>query len=253
MIRVITGKVGAGKNLYAIQQIVRRAYAGRNVACNFRTMIENGRPLLHRILRRPVPVVRQIPSRPASSDLYSLGVGGPTEDEAGYLVLDEVGPLLNTRTWQKDGAERMRVIDWLLHSRKLRWDVDLIVQSEKLLDKQLRDAVIESKIIVKRLDRLRLLKLPLPKMHLAIERYGLDLNAPVAGREFFRGRHYYDCYDTSELLMGEGGACLPELGGASLTVPAGVTSPPCPVPDTDLQRFMRDVSLEFGLCRSVLD
>ena len=58
----------------------------------------------------------------------------------------------NSRDWQT--PERQEVIKWLLHSRKLGWDVILIVQDITLLDKQIRLALCEHVVIVKRLDRI---------------------------------------------------------------------------------------------------
>jgi len=197
-ITAVTGKVGSGKNLYAIQRIVEYAFQGRRVVANFRVDLRPLQPMLQRLLGRDCPSVEHLPGRPTYDDLRRLGKGGPREHRSGLLVLDECGPLFNARSWQD--KDRAQVIDWFLHSRKLAWDCLLIVQNIGLVDKQIRIAVIESLVTLKRLDRMRILGLPLPRVHLAVERYGTEPAAPVAQRTVFRGSRYFKAYDTTELL-----------------------------------------------------
>jgi len=197
-ITAVTGKVGSGKNLWAIERIQHYALQGRRIAANFRVDLAPIQPMMHRLLKRPVAEVEQLPGRPTFADVKALGKGGPKEHRSGLLVLDEVGPLLNARTWQD--KDRQLFIDWLLHSRKLAWDVLLIVQNIGLVDKQIRVAVVESLVTVKRFDRIRVMGLPMPRVHMAVERYGTEPQAPIAQRRFFRGTRYFDCYDTTELV-----------------------------------------------------
>jgi len=197
-VTALTGKVGSGKNLFAIMRIMQYAFQGRRVVCNFRVDLKPVRPLLHRLFNKPAPEVECIPGRPTYADVKALGKGGPREHRAGLLVLDEVGPLLNARTWQD--KDRQQFIDWMLHSRKLAWDLLLIVQNIALVDKQIRVAVIESMITCKRLDRLKMLGLPLPRVHIAIERYGTEPQAPMSERTVYRGTRFFKCYDTTELV-----------------------------------------------------
>lgn len=219
-ITAITGKVGAGKNLYAIQRIMEYAFQGRRVVANFRVDLQPLQPMLQRLLGRDCPSVELLPGRPTYDDLRALGKGGPREHRSGLLVLDECGPLFNARSWQD--KDRSSVIDWFLHSRKLAWDCLLIVQNIGLVDKQIRIAVIESMVTVRRLDRMRILGLPLPRVHLAVERYGTEPAAPIAQRTVFRGTRFFAAYDTTELLgedlteqAGEGEAGGGEAASAS--------------------------------------
>lgn len=222
-ITAITGKVGAGKNLYAIQRIMEYAFEGRRVVANFRLDLTSLQPMLQRLLGRDCPSCELLPGRPTYDDLRALGKGGPREHRSGLLVLDECGPLFNARTWQD--KDRAKVIDWFLHSRKLAWDCLLIVQNIQLVDKQIRVAVIESCVTVRRMDRLRFLGVPLPRVHLAIERYGTEPAAPIARRSVFRGTRFFNAYDTTE-LVGEDLADSPEDGEAG----SGEAAAPSPAP-----------------------
>jgi len=194
----VTGKVGSGKNLYAMRRVMEYAFEGRRVVANYAVDLRPVQPMLARLLGRECPEVERIPSRPTYEDLQGLGKGGPREHRAGLLVLDECGPLFDARNWQH--ADRAKLVNWLLHSRKLAWDVMLIVQNIGLIDKQIRIACIESCVSLRRLDRLKLLGVSLPRLHLAVERYGTEPGAPIANRQAFRGNRLFATYDTMELF-----------------------------------------------------
>lgn len=198
MITAITGKVGSGKNLYSMVVIQEYLLKGRRVVANFGVKPAELMPPMHKLFKKPVPEMEFIQGRPDYETLRSLGRGGPREHRAGLLVLDEVGPLLNARTWQD--KDRQKFIDWLLHSRKLAWDVILIVQNIGLVDKQIRTAVIESMVTCKRMDRLKMLGIPLPRVHMAVERYGTEPNAPISGRRVYQGNRYFKAYDTTAMV-----------------------------------------------------
>lgn len=210
MITAITGKVGAGKSLLMAIRIHEYLRRGRRVVANFEYDDAPVQPLLKKLLGRPVPKIEVCNYRPSVEEIIALGRGGKNEHEAGLLVLDETGGLFNAREWQN--KDRSQFIDWLLHTRKLGWDVDLGVQNIGLLDKQIRVAVVESLITCKRMDRLRvpLLGIKLPRMHMAVERYGCEINAPIAARTYYRGNRFFPCYDTQAIFQNEEQASQPQ-------------------------------------------
>src|SRR5207253_1790768 len=133
--------------------------------------------------------VQVLPDRPSRADLDAIGIGAregeEREERAGMLFVDEAGGWLNSRTWH--GADREAIIDWLTQSRKRFWDIYLIAQAPAMLDKQVREAVCEAVVRIRRFDRFRVMGVSMPRCHIAIVRYGLDSNAPVIERWFYRG------------------------------------------------------------------
>lgn len=261
-VTVVTGKMGAGKNLYACAEIEKYGRMGRRCVANFRVDLS---PLFswweRMLLHRKVPRVELISARPTYAELRELGRGGKREDVAGLLVLDETGPLFNARSWQE--KDRGSVVDWLLHTRKLGWDVLLIVQNVSLIDKQIRTAVIEMAVTVRRLDKLKVLGLVrLPRVHVATERYGCEPNAVRSSVRMFRGGRYFNAYDTQELLSdaaavdghsGAGAAARDErLQPALLPVPKGVHSVKCPPPRDALSAAFLDIAIGLGVLRTDL-
>lgn len=201
MIFIVTGKLGSGKSLLAVQRAIDYAAEGRRIAANFHidltaAALTPTRP----ISQQPVTVLSPIPT---VQELMMLGNGGDFEDMAGGLFLDECAQFLNARTWQ--GSEREQFINWLLHARKRCWDVFLIVQHERMLDKQVRDALAEYVVTIKRTDRIKFPFLPmkLPRMHIGTVRYGLDPNAMIADRWITRGALPMQCYDTRQIFSDE--------------------------------------------------
>lgn len=204
MITLLYGQPGTGKSTLSTGIILDYLRQGRRVVSNYPV---DAAPASERPKGSLVNAyVEVLPSRPSFDQLQSVGNGwfSPTdlgrEDRAGLLCIDECGPWLSSRKWNE--KDRDLVIDWLLHSRKRGWDILLIAQAPGLIDKQVREAVIESYARVRRSDRMKVpvIGVKLPRFHIAVARYGLDQNAPVLERWFYRGKIEHKCYQSYALF-----------------------------------------------------
>ena len=203
-IYLVTGKLGSGKSLACVGRIRDALKAGKRVATNLNVRVDEMFP---RAGGDKGAMVR-VPDKPTLEDLNGIGRGqeGVEDEDNGLLVLDELGAWLNTRSF--NDPERLPVIEWLLHSRKLGWDVIFIIQHPNMVDKQVREGLAEYLVTCRRTDRLRLpfvgglikmltgKKITLPQAHIGTVRYGLDPGAIVADRWWYRGRDLYGAYDT---------------------------------------------------------
>lgn len=203
----VTGKLGGGKTLFAVHQAFERLQKGLIVASNIDLFPERVLSPWHDAKR--VRLLR-IPDHPDRADLDMLGMGNTSSDETknGLLILDEAGTMLNARSFKAEG--RQDLINWFLHARKLGWDLMFISQSHAMIDKQIRDALIEYLVVVRRFDRYRIpfltwlgIKVNMPRIHFAIVRYGNTPQALVSERIFFRGNNLFDAYSTRQLVLGE--------------------------------------------------
>jgi len=212
-IYVVTGKLGNGKTLLAVRKIQEALQAGRKVATNLDLRLEKMLPDSDRFAS-----VLRIPDKPTAADLNSIGKGCDAVDESRYglLVLDELAVWLNARSW--NDKERQGVIDWLVHSRKMRWEVIFIVQNLNQLDKQVREALTEYLVTCKRLDRVRvpffgwigqLLTLGawngrVGRLHLGVVVYAAGSqqlqSALVTDRWIYRGTGLFAAYDTEQVF-----------------------------------------------------
>lgn len=204
---IVTGKLGNGKTLVTVGRIKEALLAGKRVATNLDLNLPNlvGRKA------KAVDVIR-IPDKPTIDDLTALGKGYDgkyDESKFGALVLDECGSWFNSRNWQ-DKA-RGAVNEWFLHSRKLGWDVYIIIQDISLLDSQAREAIAELIVYCRRLDKLRvpfigrLVKLltginpTMPRMHRAKVVYAND--DLISDVWWYRGNDLFDAYHTDQVFM----------------------------------------------------
>lgn len=201
----VTGKLGAGKSLVAVARIKDRLLKGLPVATNLNINLAH---MLGRNKRNTR--LYRIPDKPTYDDLLAIGVGNKTYDEEknGLLVLDECGTWFNSRSWAD--KSRQDVINWFLHARKLGWDIIFLVQDMNIVDKQARLALAEHVVYCRRTDRanipfvgalfklLTASKMPMPKVHLGIVRYGDSPTALKVDTWTTLGPTLYGSYDTKQ-------------------------------------------------------
>jgi len=203
---LISGKKGNGKTLYAVSLIRDALRSGRRVATNLDIRPECfGRPNCRNTIIR-------LPDKPTVADFEAMGRGqaGVSEDDNGYLILDETSTFFNTRTFGDKARQPM--LDWLVHSRKLGWDVFYIAQGSGQIDKQIRDSGIEYHIRCGRTDKWSIpfitefskslgYRIGFPKLHFGVMRQGLMRDSMFCGRRWYRGRDLYEAYDTQQVFL----------------------------------------------------
>lgn len=201
---VVTGNLGGGKSLICVGKINEYLQQGRPVATNLNITLSQ----LVLWNNKTARLVR-IPDHPNARDLALLGRGNRTKNERknGLLVFDECGTWFNSRTW--GDKERQALINWLLHSRKKGWDVFFIIQDIGMIDKQVRLSLAEHTVFCKRLDRLAIpiigtflslfgIRLPLPRVHCGLVRYGTRDTALIVDRWIYTGNDLMSAYDTNQ-------------------------------------------------------
>lgn len=143
----------------------------------------------------------RLPDKPRLEGLEALG-------RDGLIVLDELGTWFNSQNWQD--KERLPIINWFLHARKLHWDVYFLVQSMSVIDGQLAKSLGEHVVEYRRTDRLSLpiagtflralgVEKVLPIIHVAKIFYG-HTNRICVGRWIYRGTDLYTAYDTAQVF-----------------------------------------------------
>lgn len=193
----ITGKLGTGKSLAAIDKIRDRLADGRKVATNLDLYLDG-------MYTECKTSATRLPDKPRADDMFSLGQGYDSEDPRDYdeskfglIVLDECGTWLNSREW--NDKERRKLIDWFLHARKYRWDVMFLIQDIESCDAQIVRALCEHLVVCRRLDRIRFSGFKLPRIHVANVYLGRTTELRVE-RWTYRGTDLFDAYDTCQVF-----------------------------------------------------
>lgn len=218
---LVSGKLGTGKSKFCVWMAKQAIFYGRRVAGNLDIHVEKLSP------KNPARYMR-IPDKPSAFDLDAIGHGNPDsydESRNGMLILDELGTWLNSRSFQD--KNRAELLDWLIHARKKGWDVYLIVQDAVMIDKQVREALVEYTCNCIRMDKVRIpfigwflayigmnlnaifgtdrfRKLGyLPFFHMVVARIGQGANSVVAERWTYTGKDLHDVYDTRQIFRSD--------------------------------------------------
>jgi len=204
----VTGKKRSGKGLFCAGLIRDALRDGRRVVTNMDIHLDA------LFLPWNKSTLVRLPDSPTVEDMDAIGLGyeGDDIDEErnGIIVLDECSKFFNSRQW--GDKTRQPLLDWLIHSGKLRWHVYYQMQGLEQVDKQLRSTQIEYHISVKRTDRWPIpgvtqlsklvgLDLRFPKMHLGIIKHGCDRDSMIVDRKFYRAKDLYAAYDTEQRFL----------------------------------------------------
>lgn len=192
----VTGKLGSGKSLISVGKIRDYMQDGRRVATNLNIFPDN-------LFTYSKSNVVRLPDNPRFEDMDALGKGYEHEDKYhndesryGLIVLDECGTWLNSREWNAKG--RRDLIKWFYHARKRRWDVIFLIQDIESIDGQIFRSLGEHVVICRRMDKYKIpvIKLKMPRFHIASVYYGSVNKANFVDRWVYRGMDLYPLYDT---------------------------------------------------------
>lgn len=202
----VTGKKRTGKGLLCAGIIRDALKAGKRVATNMDIFPEHMLPANSRA------VLYRLPDCPTKEDLDAIGMGTDNVDDEnnGIIVLDEASKFFNARAW--GDKTRQPLLDWLIHSGKLGWDVYYQMQGLEQVDKQLRSTQVEYHIVVKRTDRWPIpfvtflgglvgLNIRFPKLHVGIVKHGCDIHAMVVDRKWYKAKDLHHAYDTRQVFL----------------------------------------------------
>lgn len=133
MIEIYVGAPGSGKSYHAL----RRALA--KVNCRTRNVVVANFDVVRRTRREKENWVYWEEFEP--EDLIRLSFERRFYGNEGYalLVIDEAGVWFNSRDWNVNPGRRKEWIKFFSQSRKFGYDVVLIAQDVRMLDRQIRN------------------------------------------------------------------------------------------------------------------
>lgn len=201
---LVQGKLGTGKGKYTVGKIQAALRAGLRVATNCDLFLE------HLLSESNRATASRVPDKPTPADLDAIGYGCADEDKYdedkyGVMVLDELGSWLNARS--HNSPDRQAFIDWMIHARKKRWHVYFICQDLGMIDRQVREGLVEYIVKLIRGDKIRIpvIGFLLGKMgkmkglHIANTSL-VEMPGFVVDRDWFRGKDLHKGYDTLQVF-----------------------------------------------------
>lgn len=228
MITFYSGTPGSGKSLHVASEILKNIRAGVNVIANFEVneaslRQKRGKPrgqfvhlsngeLMGRVQAKDASSAKSV-ALSAVDALYGFAVNfharnakGQMREHQTLLILDEAQILFNSRTWQD--SSRMEWVTFFTQHRKYGYDVIIISQLERLIDRQIRGC-FEFEVSHKKMVHYKTLGafLSMPfrgNLFLAVTHwYGARGKDSVTGSRFFFGhKRLYALYDSYKIFDG---------------------------------------------------
>lgn len=192
MIRLYSGTPGSGKSLHNARDVINRSRFGKPVIGNFPCD-------LSRFKKANYTYVPNYKLTPDYLINYSRTFfqGKKIKEGSILLVIDECQLMFNSRDWQQKGRS-----DWLSffsQHRKYGFDVTLIAQFDRMIDRQIR-GVIEYEFIHRKLSNYgfggKLMSLLFGGSTFVVVEMWYPLKLKI-GSDFVHARkYYYSIYDT---------------------------------------------------------
>lgn len=199
----------SGKSKYVVYLMRLYLLQGRRVATNIDVFLENLR-LPASGSRRYDGLLIRLPDSPSPKNLWDLGEGSTgeyTDDRHGSIFLDECSLFLGNRTYAED--EQKKLIEFLVHAGKRRWNVHYIIHDFESLDSKIRNQFISFVYVYKNLknyvDDTAPIRRFLPVFH-SLSKYPFQPSSklPAKGRlsrKFFRLTWIHKAYSTEQRFL----------------------------------------------------
>lgn len=208
MIYLYSGTPGSGKSLHAARTIKNRLRMGENVLCNFPVNLS----LISGFKGNFVEFDNMV--TPDYFIAYSRQYFGhkPIKEGKLLIIFDECQLLFNAREWSKKGRS-----DWLsffTQHRKYGYDIILVAQFDRMIDRQIR-SLIEYEFIHRKVSNFgfagRILSLVMGGSTFVAVKVWYSMKEKV-GTEFFHAhKRLYSLYDSYNTF---------DAGGAGEEAPA---------------------------------
>lgn len=139
MIRLYSGTPGSGKSLHVAERIYNRLNAGKPVVCNFAI----NEKWLAKKPKRERNFTCIYNDELSVTQLVNLSQhyfkGRTVKEDSILLIIDEAQLLFNARTWDAKGREAW--LKFFTQHRKFGYEIILVAQFDRMLDRQIRSLI----------------------------------------------------------------------------------------------------------------
>jgi len=187
MIKGYTGVPGAGKSLHSIKIIIEYLQAGKNVIANF--------PIKVNEVYKNKGHYYYLKNADISVDYlkaFANNMHRPEQENQTLIIIDEASVKFNCRTF--GDSDRMDFLQFFPQHRKYGFEVVLIAQNLRQIDRQIRD-LVELEVIHRKLNNFSLWQILPFSLFVAIERNN-TIKAKNGHNFFTYNRKIGNLYDT---------------------------------------------------------
>ena len=222
LIYLYSGTPGSGKSLHMARIICNSLGAGFSCVCNFQINLDKIRHKKGEFVFRDNAALSPAFLREYADNYFSSSKLSVKKKEGKIrLFIDEAQLLFNSRDWGK--ADRAEWLSFFTQHRHLGYDIFLVAQFDRMLDRQIR-SLIEYEIIHRKVNNFGIPGkvfglLAMGQLFCAVKVW-YPMHEKV-GSEFFKCRRkYYSLYDTHSLfgqeMQGVSGVSAVASGGAGV-------------------------------------
>lgn len=208
MISLYSGTPGSGKSLHVAKDIRDRLILGKPVICNFEIAYQ-------KFKRANFTYVSNEALKPAYMISYSASYFADHAFREGaiLLVIDECQLLFNAREWQITG--RAEWLSFFTQHRKYGYNVVLVAQFDRMIDRQIR-SLIEYEYIHRKASNFGvggtiLSILSGGSLFCAVQMW-YPLKARIGSELFHARKRYYSLYDSYTTFSSDGASAAAETG-----------------------------------------
>lgn len=234
MIYFYSGTPGSGKSLHVAREIEKKIQSGGNVIANFEfndslirkkfrkkkgqfVYVDNGKLMFpieaREIVNQQSGLTKKIETSPLDV-LYRFALNFHKKNKRGQIlehqtlfIIDEAQILFNSREWQN--RDRKEWVIFFTQHRKYGYDIIIISQFERLLDRQIRGC-FEYEVNHKKVMNYKTLGVILSifargSLFVAVTHwYGVKGKENNVGAKFYTGkRKYYNMYNSYKIFDSE--------------------------------------------------
>lgn len=201
MIYLYTGTPGSGKSYHVARDIVSRLKRGGGLICNFDINLDNVKNVKGDFVYRDN-------SEMTVDFLYDYAVKNHkfAKENQSLVVIDEAQIIFNCRDFAR--KDRLKWIEFFCQHRKFGFNIILITQNDKMIDKQIR-SLVEYEIKHRKINNYGvagiLVSITGLTWFVAVEKwYGMQGQEARLGATFFHyNKKYAKIYDSYKLFNQE--------------------------------------------------
>lgn len=198
MIYLYTGSPGSGKSYHVAKDIYNRLtrHKYKRVIANFKVDVNKIKKCKGEFIYKDNSELTVEYLIEYAKKNHKEGIENQT-----LLIIDEAQVKFNSRDWQIKRNERMEWIEFFSQHRKLGYNIIMITQFDRMIDRQIR-ALVEYEVIHRKVNNYKFGKI-IPVTTFAAVTYWYGVKEKIETEFIFYRKKYSRIYDSYSIISNE--------------------------------------------------